>query len=85
MNERFYGPKFAVSETVDNLHDPSRLCAQLDGILPAGAVQYFPCMQGGVLSINRSRLFMPGRYVQITLHPPSAASLHIREMEVHGY
>ena len=85
LSLRFYGPKFGVSESVDDIQDSSRLCAQQDGILYAETVKYFPCTQGGVLSIDRSRLFMAGRYVQLTLHPPSPTNLHIKELEVHGY
>lgn len=86
VNQRFKGPKFGVSESIDDIQDSSRLCAEQDRVLPGGAVQYFACTQGGVLTIDRSRLFMAGRYMQLTLHSPKYyTNLHIQEMEVHGY
>ena len=85
VNQRFRDPKFGVSEFINDIQDSNRLCAQQDGVLPAGTVKYYACTQGGVLSIDRSRLFMVGRYVQLTLHSPISTNLHVREMEVHGY
>ena len=82
---RFLGSKFGVSEFVHDIQDSSHLCAQQNGILYAENVKYFPCTQGGVLSIDRSRLFMAGRYVQLTMHRSSSSNIHLKEMEVHGY
>ena len=87
MNVRFHDVNYEVSEEIDTLQDPSCLCAQQVGVLSAGAVQYYACTQGGGLSIDRSRLFMAGRYVQLRKIKPSQSTnfLHVHEIEVHGY
>ena len=87
VDVRFHDINYEISEQVATLQHPSSLCAQQVGVLPAGAVQYYACTQGGVLSIDRSRLFMVGRYVQLRKIKPSQSTsmLHIYEIEVHGY
>ena len=88
MDARFHDINFEVSEEVTTLQDPSSLCAQQVGVLPAGAVRYYACTQGGVLSIERSRLFMAGRYIQLYIVDnlnQSTNAIHVHEIEVHGY
>ena len=85
-NERFHDVNFEVSETIDDLQEPSHLCAQQVGVLPAGTVKYFPSTQGGVLSIDRSRLFMAGRYVRLRIYESISSNvIHVQEIQVHGY
>ena len=86
-NLRFHDVKFEVSETIDTLQDSSSLCAEQVGPLAAGAVKYYPCGQGGVLSIDRSRLFMAGQIVQLRMYGSTGEKnwIHVHEIEVHGY
>ena len=85
IRERFNGAKFSVSETIDEIQDPESLCAQQVESIPSEGFKYFPCTQGVKLSIDRSRLYMPGCYVQVTMYQSTYQFLHITELEVHGY
>ena len=87
VNVRFHNVKFEVSETINTLQDSSSLCAEQVGPLAAGAVQYYPCGQGAVLSIDRSRLFMAGQFVQLRMYTGTGENnwIHVYEIEVHGY
>lgn len=86
---RFHDINFEVSETVKDLPQASHLCAQQVEPLPPGAVKYYPCTQGGILSIDRSRLFLAGRYIQLRMVQFSSNSesniITVHEVEVHGY
>ena len=88
INQRFQAIRFEVSESIADLQSDRSLCAEQIGVLLAGAVQYYPCNQGGVLVTDRSRLFMVGQYVQLRMFASSSTSkpiIHTIEVEVHGY
>ena len=87
-NQRFQAIRFEVSESIADLQSDRSLCAQQIGVLPAGAVQYYPCNQGGVLVTDRSRWFMVGQYVQLRMFKSPSTDrpfIHTIEVEVHGY
>lgn len=88
VDKRFRDIKFEVSETISTLDDASSLCAEAVDILPAGASKYYPCIQGGVLPMERSRLFMVGQFVQLRMDVTPVHDflvIHVKEVEVHGY
>lgn len=74
---------------IEELQRPSSLCAQQQGALQPGAVQYYPCVQGGILLRDRSKLFLIGQLVQLrmikTVENCGGNYIHLYEVEVHGY